>query len=271
MKGRFAMRNVKLMPIMAILVIAVVIVAALFIGCSQQKAEIEKQKEIIQREIEEAWNKGNVSVLDEHIADDFIRHSPPHPDVKGLDGLKEYITNTHKYYSKFHTTIEEILVDGNSTLTRFTINAVRQGDNMEVTSTGTSVDHWENGKDIERWVHVDMLGMFQQLGYKMIPPITDSTFARVTITQTKPEKREEAVKIYRESVVPDAKKQKGFRAIYSLSDFKTGKGISISIWDSEADALANEQSGYYKAQVDRFKDLFTSRPVREGYVVTVQE
>jgi hypothetical protein len=55
-----------------------------------------------------------------------------------------------------------------------------------------------------------------------------------------------------------------------LSDFKTGKGISIGIWDSEADAIASEQSGWYKAQVDKFKDLFTAKPIREGYVVTVQ-
>ena len=53
--------------------------------------------------------------------------------------------------------------------------------------------------------------------------------------------------------------------------FKTGKGLSIAIWDSEADAIANEQSGYYKEQVDRFKDFYIAKPIREGYLVTVQE
>lgn len=105
----------------------------------------------------------------------------------------------------------------------------------------------------------------------MIHPITVNTFARVTITQMKPEKVAEAVKIYGEIVVPDAKKQKGFRGIYLLSDFKTGKGFSIALWDSETDAIANEQSGYYKAQVDKFKDFLTAKPIREGYTVTVQE
>jgi hypothetical protein len=57
----------------------------------------------------------------------------------------------------------------------------------------------------------------------------------------------------------------------ALNDFKAGKAISISIWDGEADAIVNEQSGYYKTQVDRFKGMFTAPPVREGYVVTVQE
>ena len=68
----------------------------------------------------------------------------------------------------------------------------------------------------------------------------------------------------------EACKQKGFSGIYLLSDFNTGKSLSIAIWNSEEEALANEQSGYYKAQVDKFKDLMTAPPIREGYKVTVQ-
>jgi len=43
------------------------------------------------------------------------------------------------------------------------------------------------------------------------------------------------------------------------------------MWESEEDAIANEQSGYYKAQVDKFKDLMTAVPIREGYTITVEE
>ncbi|MFC1542107.1 antibiotic biosynthesis monooxygenase family protein [Candidatus Latescibacterota bacterium] len=116
-----------------------------------------------------------------------------------------------------------------------------------------------------------MSGWNQQLGYKISPPLSESTFARVTLTQSNPDKIEETIKIYKKSVVPDAQAQNGFRGIYLLSDFKTGKSISIAIWDTEEDAIANEQSGYYKEQVDRFKDIMTAPPIREGYIVTVQE
>jgi SAM-dependent MidA family methyltransferase len=54
-------------------------------------------------------------------------------------------------------------------------------------------------------------------------------------------------------------------------DRKTGKGVSCSLWDSEEDAIANEQSGYYQEQVGRFKDFFTAPPVQEGYEVVVQD
>lgn len=96
-------------------------------------------------------------------------------------------------------------------------------------------------------------------------------FARVTLTEMIPDKTDEATKLYRESVVPAAKAQRGFCGIYLLSNSKTGKAISISLWDSEADAIANEQSGYYQEQVGKFIDVFTAPPGQEGYEVAVQE
>ncbi len=96
-------------------------------------------------------------------------------------------------------------------------------------------------------------------------------FARVTNVQTKVDKLDETIKIFEESVLPAAKSQKGYRGAYLLTDRKTGKGVSISLWDSEEDAVANEESGYYQEQVSKFKDFFIAPPVREGYEVSLQD
>ncbi len=95
-------------------------------------------------------------------------------------------------------------------------------------------------------------------------------FARLTIVQMQVDKVDEASKLYEESVVPAAKSQQGYQGAYLLVDRKTGEGVSITFWNSEEDASANEQSGYYQEQVGKFKDIFTATPVREGYEVTVQ-
>jgi heme-degrading monooxygenase HmoA len=95
-------------------------------------------------------------------------------------------------------------------------------------------------------------------------------FARLTIVQVKIGNLDETVKIFKEGVIPAAKSQKGYRGGYLLTDSKTGKGISLTLWDSEGDAIANEQSGYYQEQVNRFKSFFTAPPVREGYEVSLQ-
>ena len=95
-------------------------------------------------------------------------------------------------------------------------------------------------------------------------------FARLTTVQVNVENIDEVIKIFDEKVVPAAKSQNGYRGAYLLTDRKTGKGIAISLWDSEEDAVANEQSGYYKEQVGRFAEYMTAPPVQEGFEVALQ-
>lgn len=95
-------------------------------------------------------------------------------------------------------------------------------------------------------------------------------FARMTGVQVKVDKVDEVIKIFNEGVVPAAKTQKGYQGVYMLVDRKTGKGYAIALWDTEQNAIANEESGYYQEQVSRFKDLFTAPPVREGYEVAIK-
>ena len=96
-------------------------------------------------------------------------------------------------------------------------------------------------------------------------------FARVSIIQVKSDQIDEAIKIYAESVTPARKAQKGSHGAYLFTDRKTGKGMAITLWDSEEDAIANEQSGYYQEQISKFKDVFAAPPVREGYEVSFQD
>jgi len=95
-------------------------------------------------------------------------------------------------------------------------------------------------------------------------------FARLTIVQVKADKMDEVIKIYGDQVVPAAKSQKGYKGILLLTDRKTGKGISVALWESEQDAIANDKSGYYQQQVARFKDHFTKPPVQENYEVSIE-
>ncbi len=95
-------------------------------------------------------------------------------------------------------------------------------------------------------------------------------YARVTIVQMLPGKTDEAIGLYRDSVVPAAKQQKGSKGAYLLTDRKTGKGLSIALWETEADLTAGETSGYYQQQLAKFKDLFGAPPVREVYEVSLQ-
>lgn len=95
-------------------------------------------------------------------------------------------------------------------------------------------------------------------------------FARLTIIQIKTDRIDKGVKLYEESVIPAAKSQKGYKGASLMVDRKTGRGVSITLWASEDDALENERNLYYQEQVAKFIPFYTAPPIREGYEVLVQ-
>ena len=96
-------------------------------------------------------------------------------------------------------------------------------------------------------------------------------FARMTILQVQPENSDTAIKLFRRSVVPEARKQKGYRGSCLLTDAKSGKAIVVTFWRREADAVANETSRYYQEQLVKFLQYFSGPPMREGFMVSVHD
>ncbi|MBP1636390.1 MAG: Antibiotic biosynthesis monooxygenase [Acidobacteria bacterium] len=93
-------------------------------------------------------------------------------------------------------------------------------------------------------------------------------YARVTIVHMAPGKVNDATELYHSSVVPAVQQREGYRGIFLLGDRQTGKSLSITLWDTEANLMAGE-SGFHQAQVDKFKGLYTTPPEKELYEVLV--
>jgi heme-degrading monooxygenase HmoA len=94
-------------------------------------------------------------------------------------------------------------------------------------------------------------------------------FARMTIMMIQPDRIDEAIAIYKKSVLPAAKKQKGYEGACLLSDRGAGKGISVTFWKTEEDAFSNEANLYYQEQLAKFLDVFSGPPIKEGYEIVV--
>ena len=94
-------------------------------------------------------------------------------------------------------------------------------------------------------------------------------FARMTVMMILPDRIDEAIAIYKKSVIPAAKRQKGYKGACLLSDRSTGKGISVTFWRTERDASSNEANLYYQEQLAKFLDVFSGPPIKEGYEVVV--
>ncbi len=96
--------------------------------------------------------------------------------------------------------------------------------------------------------------------------------ARVTTVQYQPGKLDEALQIYRESWLPEARQKRGFQGGMALVDRSTDKAISITLWQTEADARASgASSAYWQAQIAKVAPLFAAAPTIETYEVAIQE
>lgn len=92
--------------------------------------------------------------------------------------------------------------------------------------------------------------------------------ARVTTVYLQPDRISEATALYRNSVMPVLTTQSGYKGAYLLTS-PSGAGLSITLWDSEAQGQAYEASGAYREQVSKFAAFFTAPPSLAVYDVAV--
>ncbi len=95
-------------------------------------------------------------------------------------------------------------------------------------------------------------------------------YAQVVRMQVQPGKADEAIAIWKDSVAPVARQQKGFKNAYFLVDRSANKGMGFSLWESETDVAALMESGVYQEQVAKFAAVFAGPPERELYEVPGQ-
>ena len=88
---------------------------------------------------------------------------------------------------------------------------------------------------------------------------------RLTHFNVSPEQSEEVKKIYNQEVAPELKKQQGHVSYMLLEPNDSTEYISLTVWQSKADADAYESSGKYKELVGKIKGLI-GQPVLKSYI-----
>jgi len=136
----------------------------------------ERNKKVFERVIEEAYSKGNVDVLNEAFAPNFVEHQtgimPP-----TAEGVKGSIVFLRGAFPDLKLTIEEIVASGDKTWARITARGTHQGPFMGLPPTGKSivitvmdVCRFENGQIVEHWGVADQFAMMMQIGALPRPP-----------------------------------------------------------------------------------------------------
>lgn len=132
---------------------------------------IEENKALIRRFSDEVWNQGNLSVVDELFARNWIGHDLPPGLAPGREGLNQLIAAFRTAFTEFRTTVDDLVAERDKVAWRWTFQAQHTGEFMgigatgkQVTLTGISIDRIADGKFVERWDSYDMLGLLQRLG-----------------------------------------------------------------------------------------------------------
>ena len=274
------MRSDKLIIILVIITLFGVCCLS---GCSSQQAEIAHQKEKVRQVIEDIFNNGKLDTISTHYTSSYIRHMCESPDIRGLDAFTSYLQNWHSAYPDVRLSLENIIVEGDMVVTVEGFEGTQKGQSPVLgLTTGKklkfrfcTIKRMEHGKITEEWLFADYLNVMKQLGYKVISPINESTFAMISNAQVKPDKLEEFVAIEQELSVPLFKSYKEFRGFYFFGDEKTGKVCGISVWDNPKAVAEGMQSDkvktYFREFEEKTRNLFLEKPVRENYTVMIQE
>ncbi len=137
----------------------------------------EENKAQYRRTFEEVFNQGNLALVDELVAPDFLDHEvPPGMNNRGPDSTRQLVTMLRTAFPNLHFTIEDLVAEGDTVAGRVTMSGTHLGPFQGIPPTGRSFQQaqmyfvrFRDGKAIEHRAVRDDLGMMRQLGVLPMP------------------------------------------------------------------------------------------------------
>lgn len=120
----------------------------------------------------ELWNADkDLSVIDEIVDPNFVSHSAPPGLAPGIEGVRQWTTLFRKAFPDLWSTADDVIVEGDKVVERFTSGGTHKGEFFGIPPTGVSgsitginIFRVANGKIVEHWGNSDDLGLMQKLG-----------------------------------------------------------------------------------------------------------
>ena len=133
---------------------------------------VEQDKALVRQFIDEIFNRGNMSMVDELFAADFVEHEELPPGIpRDREGVIQLTSMLRSAFPDFKATIDDIIAEGDKVVIRQTWSGTQKGEFMGIPPTGKSVSigvidiiRMGDGKVVEHWGQMDSMGMMQQLG-----------------------------------------------------------------------------------------------------------
>jgi steroid delta-isomerase-like uncharacterized protein len=118
-----------------------------------------------------ALDAGDLAAVPELFDPAWRNDDPTMPAMAGHDGARQLFSILKTAFPDFHTTVDQVLVEGDQAAARLTHTATHLGPFMGIPPTGraatitaTGIFRIQDGRLIENHVIFDALGLLRQLG-----------------------------------------------------------------------------------------------------------
>ena len=133
----------------------------------------EENKEIVRR-YQEAYNNADYEALDNVVAADVITPNMISSMPRGLEDAKLVHQKTLIGMPDYHTTIEDLIAEGDKVVARVSMTGTHTGDFYGIPATGRRVNltgifivRIADGKIVEHWGEEDGVKVLRELGFKI--------------------------------------------------------------------------------------------------------
>lgn len=137
----------------------------------------EDDKALIRRVADDIWNRGDLAVVDQVMAEDAAYHGPHLPGGTGTrEDWRRAIAMYRGAFPDSHVAFEELIPCGDRVVGRWSATGTNTGPlpGMEPTGKrieigGITIYRIAQGRIVEAWEQLDLLGMWRQLGVVAVP------------------------------------------------------------------------------------------------------
>lgn len=134
-------------------------------------SDVEENKAVIRRLVQEVQNDKNWDVFDELHAEDYVNHSAPPGVPQDREGQKMYLGAFMAAFPDCRFTIDDMVAEGDQVVTKKTFTGTHTAELSGIPPTGKRVTlqfadimRVRDGKIVEHWLSMDQLSFMQQLG-----------------------------------------------------------------------------------------------------------
>lgn len=135
------------------------------------RRQSDQNKELMERFYAEVVNGGNLDLIDELLADDFVEHEEVPGLPKDREGVKQFFTMMRAAFPDVNFAPERMLAEGDVVAARVTIRGTHRGEFMGIPATGRAVEfqamdliQFADGVATAHWGVTDMVALLTQLG-----------------------------------------------------------------------------------------------------------